>query len=105
VLPGVDLSRADWGSYRADRAEAMAAGARPGDAALLEEGDVLTAWPTKLALVPRLVDRIMERLDPPGGPPPELRALARWPRPGVACPPWDEETTWSIEPSVAAART
>ena len=106
VLPGVDLSRAEWGSYRVDRAEAVAAGgARPGDAALLEEGDVLTAWPTKLALVPRLVDRITERLDPPGGAPPDLRALARWPRPGVACPPWDEETTWSIEPSVATART
>ncbi|MHC4809370.1 MAG: FAD-dependent oxidoreductase [Planctomycetota bacterium] len=106
VLPGVDLSAADWGSYRVDRAEAAAGGGtRPGDAALLEDGDVITAFPTKLALVPRLVDRILERMPPAGGPPHDLTPLARWPRPGVAAPPWDEETTWSTEPSVAAVRT
>jgi glycerol-3-phosphate dehydrogenase len=106
VLPGVDLRAADWGTYRVDRAEAASGGgARPGDAALIEEGDVMTAWPTKLALVPRLVDDIVARLGTPGGPAPDLRSLARWPRPGVACPPWDEETTWSIDHSAATART
>ena len=105
VLPGVDLSAADWGSYRVDRAEAAAGGgSRPGDAALLEDGDVVTAFPTKLALVPRLVDRILERMTPAAGLPHDLTPLARWPRPGVATPPWDEETTWSTEPSVATAR-
>ena len=65
---------------------------------------MVTAFPTKLALVPRLVDRILERMPPAAGLPHDLTPLARWPRPGVATPPWDEETTWSTEPSVATAR-
>ncbi len=55
VLPGVDLSECEWAAYRVDRAEcAMPRGGRPDTATVLSEGNVITAWPTKLALVPQL---------------------------------------------------
>lgn len=106
VLPGVDLTDAAWTTYRVDRAEATTErGQRPGDAALIEDADVMTAWPTKLALVPKLVDRIVERLDAPRGPEADLRPLARWPRPPVAAMPWDEDATWITARSAAPATT
>lgn len=108
VLPELDLARVQFGTYRVDRAEAAAAkGQRPGDAVLVEDGPVLTAWPTKLALVPRLVDEIIECLPPAPADDPHATTrgarLARWPRPPVAAAPWDEEVTWTSDHSAAPA--
>lgn len=97
VLPGVDLHGAQWGAYRVDRAElATPGGRRPDSVSVLEEGDVLTCWPTKLALAPHLAEevrrRIERRIGPgrTGDPPP-----ADWPRPTIAEPPWEDPTAWS----------
>jgi hypothetical protein len=101
VLPGVNLRGVEWATYPVDRAEASNAGARPSDVSLLRDGNVITAWPTKLALVPRLAQRIQAMVDsaltgragesdvrsPP--PPPD------WPRPVVALPPWETAQTWT----------
>ena len=95
VLPGIDLNRVGWMTYRVDKAEAATKGrARPDDATLFSEGNVLTAWPTKLALVPRLVDMICARLAPPSERSPEVSSLDDWPRPAVARPPWKETDSW-----------
>ncbi len=107
LLPGVDFALAQWSTYRVDRAEAaMRGGQRPEDAHAAREGNVITAWPTKLALVPELSRRIMGLIrnnwndaasrtaDERGM---ELDAcIARWPRPVVALPPWEIETQWCI---------
>ncbi|MFK7959293.1 MAG: FAD-dependent oxidoreductase [Phycisphaerales bacterium] len=108
VLPGFDLSRVEFGTYRVDRAEAAGGrGQRPGDAVFLEDGPVITAWPTKLALVPRLVDELIARFPAPPAADPDGAArrtlLARWPRPPVAAAPWDEEATWINDHSAAPA--
>ncbi len=96
VLPGVDFTGTQWATYRIDRAEAATRkGPRPRDAVVLREGNVITAWPTKLALVPRLAARVCELLGPPVGGPPGLEVLQVWPRPAVARPPWEWEETWS----------
>lgn len=95
VLPEVDFSGVQWATYRIDRAEAATRGGRrPGDAVVLQEGNVITAWPTKLALVPRLAARVRELLGPAVGGPLRQEALQVWPRPAVARPPWEREEIW-----------
>ncbi len=96
VLPGVDLSGAEWASYRVDRAEAAAGGRRPEDVSILHEGNLITAWPTKLALAPRLAERVASLVGPPeGGVRNPQSGLDGWPRPAVAAPPWETVRSWS----------
>ena len=96
VLPGIDFDAASFATQAIDRAEAArAGGGRPGDAEVLRQGTTITAWPTKLALVPRLVDRLLEVLEPPGDDPPrDDEPLVGWPRPVVDLPPWERDLAW-----------
>ncbi len=96
VLPGLDLSGLEWTSYRIDRAEAAASGRRPDDASVRCSDNVIVAWPTKLALVPRLSEKIIERLDAPSGAAStELDERFRdWPKPDPAPPPWETAQKW-----------
>jgi glycerol-3-phosphate dehydrogenase len=92
-LPAFDPGRVQYATYRIDRAEAFAGGKRPDDVSVIVDGSVITAWPTKLALAPRLAFEIENRLGPPAGlgdavPPAGLR------RPDVALAPWDQERSW-----------
>ncbi len=96
ALPGVDVSNSVWATYRIDRAEpATADGKRPAEPVLLTEGNVMTGWPTKLALIPRLATMIRGALpSPSSGGPVDVGALADWPRPSVAPPPWETDQRW-----------
>jgi glycerol-3-phosphate dehydrogenase len=103
VLPGLDLSQAEFATYRVDRAErAMPRGSRPDTATILPDGRVITAWPTKLALAPQLARMIEECIPAPqaasrnsGAAPFVLPSeFADWPRPNVALPPWESARTW-----------
>ena len=91
-LPELDLAGVLFSSYRIDRAEAAnAAGQRPDDVQIIQEGNILTAWPTKLAFAPRLAQRMLQMLPKPSG-----RALPPldWPAPPVAPAPWESATDW-----------
>ncbi len=97
TVPGIDLRAVEWATYRVDRAEgATPGGARPDTFQLLSEQNVLTAWPTKLALVPLLIEAILARLGAafPAGRCDDGNAFADWPRPSVALPPWETPRTW-----------
>lgn len=100
VLPGVDFSRSEWATYHANRAEAQTStGTRPETAQILTDGNTITAWPTKLALVPRLVDDVVTTLPAPDVNRPAdadgTRAvLTSWPHPDVAAPPWETPRQW-----------
>lgn len=101
VLPGIDLSHLECATYRVDRAErASPRGGRPDTATVINEGNVISAWPTKLALAPQLA-RMVEASLPAsqvGGC--DLKTLQDWPRPQVAQPPWETARTWyRLEPS------
>ncbi len=94
VLPGLRTESCEWSAYLAPRAEAATPnGRRPEDAVAIREGDVITAWPTKLALAPRLAETVAEMLanDKPIGPP---SGFLEWPAPEVAPPPWEQERPW-----------
>ena len=92
VLPGVDLSRCEFATYDAPRAEAkMRFGSRPTGPEVLIDQRFITVWPTKLALAPVAADMVVKAISIAGvrfdGPIPELPDA---PRPGVASPPWDD---------------
>jgi hypothetical protein len=96
IVPGIDFSKTEWCTYRVDRAEGTTPnGARPESMQILHEGNILTAWPTKLALVPLLVENLMEALHPIVLGEPAFGGIPKdWPRPPVAEPPWEAATTW-----------
>jgi len=96
VLPGLDLRRVQAAAYRVDRAEPRTSGnARPSGPVIRREGNVLTAWPTKLALAPRLAIMAVEEVGAPVAGPDAIQDLPTdWPRPEVARPPWETCATW-----------
>lgn len=107
ALPGVDLSNAEFATYKVDRAELGTGGARPDDATILQDGPIITAWPTKLALAPRLSEMIracpkLKNHSPSGASlsEEEKKLLADWPRPQVAKPLWETTETWIPASSV-----
>lgn len=98
VLPNLDLANTKWASYRCQRAEATAAGKRPEDVCIVKEGNVITAWPTKLALAPRMAEQIVAMLDEPTQEICDyLSQVKDWPRPVTALPPWETATQWYTE--------
>ncbi len=95
LFPWLDFSACDWACLDIDRAEvAMADGSRPSDVFCDEREGVITAWPTKMALAPRLADEVIERLHAAGIEPGEAFTAPEWARPGVAPLPWREEERW-----------
>ena len=117
VLPAFDLDGIDdleWSSYRVDRAERRTrAGLRPDDAEVvsLHDGRLITAWPTKWALAPRLAAAVLEAtegftesVETPAVSddlPTDFETLRR---PGIAAFPWEERSWTSHHDVVSAAR-
>jgi len=96
ILPTLDLKGVEGATYRIDRAEpATRGGTRPDDVFVKRSGNVIVAWPTKLALAPRLAERVAELLEDPASPSLDLTSLSEAPRPQVALPPWIQEKSWS----------
>ncbi|MGM0594918.1 MAG: FAD-dependent oxidoreductase, partial [Pseudomonadota bacterium] len=62
LFPWLDLSAMEWGTLPIERAEPlMVDGRRPDNAFAEEEEAIITTWPTKLALAPRLAKRVSEQ--------------------------------------------
>lgn len=101
VLPGIDLSQVSGTTYRVDRAEGLTAdGKRPDGVHWLSEGNIVTAWPTKLVLAPRLSAEVRRRLAAtmtrilPLGKTESPIDFPDWPRPEIANYPWEETVNW-----------
>jgi glycerol-3-phosphate dehydrogenase len=94
---GLTMGDVQWSTYHIDRAEGSTAGQRrPEGAQVLREGNVITAWPTKLALVPPMADKVLRLLGRPATAVSQAAtSFAAWPRPAVAVPPWEEMTEWT----------
>lgn len=94
LLPHVDLSGSRFAACPVDRAEgATDGGAKPDGPVLNRMGNIWFAWPTKLALAPRLADMALAGLPPPGTVF-DPAAIAGWPSPAFAAPPW-EQASWN----------
>ena len=94
LFPWVDFSQADYASFRVDRAEPkQKSGAKPESIFFEECQHAIVAWPTKLALAPKLAAEILQRLAQQELKPQlaDLRELRAWPMPPVAVPKWESE--------------
>lgn len=102
LFPWLDLSNAKWGSFYINRAEPKQPdGKRPDLPFLQTDGNIMTAWPTKLALTPLLVDNILGALEEQNitaenkatqdlNTMNALNALSALTKPTIAKPIWDE---------------
>ena len=87
VMPWVDLSGAEWFTSRSERAEPLTGtGERPAGAFCEKQGNVLIAWPTKLALAPDLADQALAHT---GASVNDTHASLGLPHPPLGTPPWD----------------
>lgn len=96
AIPRIDLSQAEFATYRVDRAEAATPGGRrPETFQVLRDGNILTAWPTKLVLAPVLAESLAATLTSEGRPSlATLPSFTKWPAPTVALPPWEAAAEW-----------
>lgn len=93
LFPWLDFSKAEWASFMVDRAEPLQkSGLKPESSYVKTIENMTIAWPTKLALAPKLSDEIMvmlqkQHIAPHGF---DVRELRAWPLPPVAKPIWEE---------------
>jgi len=93
LFPWLDFSTAHFASFIVDRAElAQPVGKRPDSSEMREIENMIVAWPTKLALAPKLANDIIaciQKADIKHGMT-DTRALRAYPMPAFAKPIWDE---------------
>jgi glycine/D-amino acid oxidase-like deaminating enzyme len=91
LFPWCDLRNAQWHSFYINRAEAkQPGGKRPDHATVLQGGNMLYCWPTKLTLAPNLATRVLSLLQELGlQPGTGADTLLGLPFPTVATPPWE----------------
>ncbi len=91
LLPWLDQSGLQWRTLRINRAEpSQNSLVRPDNAFLHEDGKLMVAWPTKLALAPDLADRVINALGAHNVQPQQQPVLPQLPQPAVAPAPWEE---------------
>jgi len=95
VMPWLDLNQAQWACLDINRAEPlMDKGKRPDTSFFVEADKVITAWPTKLALAPKLANDIIDKIKInviSSG----LSPFPNFSKPDYAILPWQEESRWS----------
>ena len=95
LIPWLDLKGAQWGVLEINRAEIKKTGTtRPDSFSIEKHEDVITAWPTKLALAPVLADELVNMIDEDSIERDSDLFLPEWEPLEYADFPWDEETCW-----------
>jgi hypothetical protein len=94
LIPWQKLEGMQWATLDINRAEVQYAdGHRPDTFFAGEQGDIITAWPTKLALAPMLAQQVLELVSGIGK---TTSELPDWPAPPLAEYPWCEQTRWAM---------
>jgi len=96
LLPWLDFSHTIFVCLDINRAEPkMEKGKRPDTSFFIEKNNVITAWPTKLALAPKLATDIIQQLKSENMTASTLTTLPDFSTPAYAALPWQEERRWS----------
>lgn len=93
LFPWLDFSTAEFATFHIDRAEPKQRGLLKPETSFAKTIENMTiAWPTKLALAPKLAREIMSDLEKQQITPRvfDTRELRAWPMPSVACPIWEQ---------------
>ena len=94
LIPWQKLDAAQWAILDIDRAEVRHAdGHRPDTFYVDQQGDIITAWPTKLALAPLLAQQVVDLVS---GIDRSKAELPAWPSPPFAEFPWCELARWGM---------
>lgn len=100
LIPWLDLTNMEWGVLEIDRAEINLAGkgsagkTRPDSFSIVQSENVITAWPTKMALAPALADALLEILTAENISKATDLELPDLELPKYAEFPWDDECCW-----------
>ena len=95
LIPWLELKGAEWGVLEINRAEIKKPGTtRPDTFSIEQHKDVITAWPTKLALAPVLADELVNMIAADSVERSTDLSLPEWASPEYAELPWDEEACW-----------
>lgn len=93
LFPWLDFSSAEFATFMIDRAEPKQSnGFKPEADYMKNIQNMVIAWPTKLALAPKLANQIMEHLQQSNIVPQmfDMRELRSWPMPPLAKPIWED---------------
>lgn len=93
LFPWLDFSAAQFASFMIDRAEPLQKGGLKPESSLAKiVNNMIIAWPTKLALAPKLAEDIMQHLQKQtfSSHLLDVRDLRSWPMPPLATPVWEE---------------
>jgi glycerol-3-phosphate dehydrogenase len=93
LFPWLDFKTAEFATFMVDRAEPLQKGGlKPESIYTKAINNMIIAWPTKLALAPRLADEIMRHLQKVTFSPHlcDTRELRAWPMPPLAVPIWED---------------
>ena len=95
LIPWLVLKQPQWGVLEINRAEIKKAGStRPDSFSIEQSGNIITAWPTKLALSPALADALLDKIKADTQPAREKPNLPAWPSPVYADFPWNNPDIW-----------
>jgi len=98
LIPWLELEHAEWGVLEINRAEIQKPGTtRPDSFSIETNNNIITAWPTKLALSPALADALLEILDQGNTTINPDLYLPPWEQPDYADYPWNEDACWKPE--------
>lgn len=93
LFPWIDFTKAEFATFLIDRAEPkQKSGLKPESSFFKSANNVTIAWPTKLALAPKLASDIIDHLRAQQltHQSSDMQALRAWPMPAVAKPVWED---------------
>ena len=95
LMPWLDFSQMQWSTLNINRAEPKQPdGKRPATSFCSEDGNIITTWPTKLALSPSLAEEVLELLENQSITKSGDAPLPDFSHAKVADLPWQEEEKW-----------
>lgn len=96
LFPWLDFAAIQWSALYIERAEIKQPGGKRPDGVYVNYDDkVITAWPTKLALAPKLADDVIDLLEKNNILPSGITSLPQWQGPDCAKLPWQQESLWN----------
>lgn len=96
LMPWLYFSEMQWATLHISRAEQkQKEGQRPSTSFYHEENNVITTWPTKLALAPNLANDVLKQLEKQNVTKSGASEMPEFSHASIADLPWQEEEKWS----------
>lgn len=95
LMPWLDFTAMQWSTLNISRAEPkQKEGQRPATSFCYEENNVITTWPTKLALTPNLVNDVLNQLEKQDVTKIDDKEMPEFSHAEISDLPWQEEDRW-----------